>query len=37
MTHDIFIPNTTAYIIAKIGIVLLALLLWFAVTAAPVI
>lgn len=37
MTHDIFIPNSTAYIFVKIGIVILALLLWFAITAAPVV
>lgn len=37
MTDDYLIPNDTIYLLVKISVIVLALLLWFAVTAAPVV
>jgi hypothetical protein len=37
MTYNLIIPNSKAYLLIKIGVLILAILLWFVVTAAPVI
>ncbi|AFZ22962.1 hypothetical protein Cylst_0630 [Cylindrospermum stagnale PCC 7417] len=37
MMYDVIIPNSTTYLLVKIFVLILALLLWFTITAAPVI
>jgi hypothetical protein len=36
-TQDFIIPHPYRYLLIKFGVVLLALLLWFIITAAPVV
>jgi len=36
-TQNLLIPHAYAYLLVKIGVLVLALLLWFVFTAAPVI
>ena len=36
-TQDFIIPHGYTYLVVKIGVLFLALLLWFIFTAAPVI
>jgi hypothetical protein len=37
MTYNLIIQNSNAYLLIKIGVLILAILLCFVVTAAPVI
>lgn len=37
MMYDVLIPNSTTYLIVKIFVLILALLLWFTITATPVV
>lgn len=37
MTYNHIIPDSTAYLLLKIGVLILAILLWFVVTATPVV
>ncbi len=35
--HDFLIPNAITYFMVKIGVLILVLLVWLVVTAAPVV